>query len=187
MEFRSNTLYQVYNRGNNAQKIFFNYGNYIYFLKKINDHLLKHCDLLAYCLIPNHFHFLIASKENIQDNSINKAIQIILSSYSQAINKQENRTGSLFQQHTKAKSLENNTQHAEICFHYIHQNPLRAGLVRAIENWEFSSAKSYALTRNDKICNLEKARLLLNIPENGSEFLKLSNQVIEKEYLDKIL
>lgn len=187
MKFESNTLYHVYNKGNNGQKIFFNYGNHLYFLKKIQDHLLKHCDLLAYCLMPNHFHFLIESKENIKDDSINKAIQTILSSYTQAINKQENRTGSLFQQHTKAKSLENTTLYAEVCFHYIHQNPLRAGLVRAIENWEFSSVKSYAGIREDKICNLERGRQLFNIPENGVVFLKLSNQIIEKEYLEKIL
>ena len=187
MEFKLNALYHVYNRGNNRQKIFFSYANYLYFLKKVDTHLLKHCDLLAYCLMPNHFHLLIETKENLRGEGINKAFQIILSSYSQAINKQENRTGSLFQQHTKSKFLENNTSYAETCFHYIHQNPLTAGLVRAIENWEFSSVKDYALLRNNKICNLERARLLFAIPDGGSAFLKLSNEVISEENLDKII
>jgi len=181
MEFKPNTLYHVYNRGNNRQKIFFNYGNYLYFIKKIEKYLLIHCDLLAYCLMPNHFHFLIEPKEKSQDKEINKAFQIILSSYSQAINKQENRTGSLFQQHTKAKSLEHYGLYAETCFHYIHQNPLKAGLVKEIERWEFSSVKEYTLTRNEKLCNHEKAHLLLNIPKDRSEFLKLSKQVLSEK------
>ncbi|WP_310588278.1 transposase [Dyadobacter sp. CY345] len=158
-----------------------------FFLKKIETHLQKHCDLLAYCLMPNHFHLLIATKVNLSDDLINKAIQTILSSYSQAINKQENRTGSLFQQHTKTKSLESNAIYAETCFHYIHQNPLRAGLVRDIENWEFSSVKDYAFLRSYTICNLAKARLLFDLPDDGSAFLKLSYGIILKENLDKIM
>lgn len=187
MEFKPNALYHVYNRGNNSQKIFFNYGNYLYFIKKIETHLLKHSDLLAYCLMPNHFHLLIETKDNLPDDIINRAIQIILSSYTQAINKQENRTGSLFQQHTKAKFLENNTLYAAACFHYIHQNPMRAGLVRGIENWEFSSVKDYALLRNNKICNVDRARFLLDIPTDGAAFLKISNEFIAEENLDKII
>ena len=187
MEFKPHALYHVYNRGNNSQKIFFSYANYLYFLKKVDTHLLKHCDLLAYCLTPNHFHLLIETNANLPDDVINRAIQTILNSYSQAINKQENRTGSLFQQPSKAKFLENNASYAETCFHYIHQNPLRAGLVRDIENWKFSSVKDYALLRNNKICNLRKARLLFDIPDHGSAFLKLSNEVVSKENLDIII
>lgn len=111
----------------------------------------------------------------------------MLSSYSQAINKQENRTGSLFQQHTKAKLLETeNPLYAEICFHYIHQNPVKAGLVKEIERWEFSSVQEYAWLRNEKLCNQEKAQLLLNIPEDGNEFLELSRQVLSDEMIERI-
>ncbi len=137
--------------------------------------------------MPNHFHFLIETKEKSEEQKISKAFQIILSSYSQAINKQENRTGSLFQQHTKAKLLETvNALYAEICFHYIHQNPVKAGLVKVIERWEFSSVREYALLRNEKLCNHEKAHLLLNIPQDGNEFLKLSGQVLSEEMIDRI-
>ncbi|GLU53180.1 transposase [Dyadobacter frigoris] len=187
MEFKPNTLYHVYNRGNNKQKIFFNYGNYLFFIKKIEKHLLPHCDLLAYCLMPNHFHFLNEPKEKTEEKEINKAFQIMLSSYSQAINKQQNRTGSLFQQHTKAKMLETeNPLYAEICFHYIHQNPSKAGLVKEIERWEFSSVREYALLGNEKLCNQEKAHLLLNIPKDGNEFLELSRQVLSEEMIERI-
>ena len=137
--------------------------------------------------MPNHFHFLIDSKEKTDEKEINKAFQIMLSSYSQAINKQENRTGSLFQQHTKAKVLETeNPLYAETCFHYIHQNPVKAGLVKEIERWEFSSVREYALLRNEKLCNQEKAYLLLNIPKDRNEFLELSRQVLSEEIIGRI-
>jgi hypothetical protein len=67
--------------------------------------------------MPNHFHFLInvteksAEKITIGNNEMSqlaKGFRQLLSSYSQAINKQESRTGSLFRQKTKAKNLENN-------------------------------------------------------------------------------
>jgi len=184
MEFKSNALYLIYNRGNNSQKIFFNYGNYLYFLKKIEKYLLKHCDLLAYCLMPNHFHLLIETTDNLKEESINKAIQIILSSYTQGINKQEDSTGSLFQQHTKSKLLDmNDPLFAATCFHYIHQNPLRAGLVKQLERWEFSSLKEYLSLTKQKLCNQDRAKLLFDLPEKEESFLMLSNQVIREEVI----
>jgi putative transposase len=52
-------IYHVYNRGNNKEPIFFKSDNYSYFLSNINRYVIPHCDLLAYCLMPNHFHLLV--------------------------------------------------------------------------------------------------------------------------------
>ena len=164
--------------------VYFLRSNYLYFFKKIEKHLLKHCDLLAYCLMPNHFHFLIETKDNLKEESINKAIQTILSSYTQGINKQEDSTGSLFQQHTKSKLLDmNDPAYAAVCFHYIHQNPLRVGLVKRMEKWEFSSMKEYCCLTEQKLCNQDRARLLFDLPVNKEKFLMLSNQVISEDII----
>jgi putative transposase len=108
MHFERGEFYHVYNRGNNKQVIFFEEKNYMFFLKKVNDQLLPFCDIIAYCLMPNHFHFLIHPGPNglTERNSFGgKPMQelayrigILLSSYSQAINKHNRTTGSLFQQ-----------------------------------------------------------------------------------------
>ena len=114
MEFFAEELYHVYNRGNNKQKIFFNPENYTFFLKKIRRYILPYCDMLAYCLMPNHFHFLIHSDKRTiatksiagkEKNALSEGMKNLLSSYTQAINKQNNSTGSLFQQNTKAKPI----------------------------------------------------------------------------------
>ena len=56
-------IYHIYNRGNNQQTIFFSDENYFYFLRKCHRYLKPVSDILAWCLMPNHFHFLIAVTE----------------------------------------------------------------------------------------------------------------------------
>jgi len=55
MDFIENNIYHVYNQGNNRQRIFFTYDNQVYFLDKIRKHILPYADILAWCLMYNHF------------------------------------------------------------------------------------------------------------------------------------
>jgi len=63
MQFATDHIYHIYNRGNNAQPIFFSRENYLFFLKKVRKHILPHADILAWCLMPNHFHFMVYVKK----------------------------------------------------------------------------------------------------------------------------
>ena len=140
--------------------------------------MLPYCDVLSYCLMPNHFHVLVEVKSigsggatlsrtptinptSSPSDSLNKSIGILFASYTRAINKQQNRSGSLFRPKTKTECITKpegitpsfyttsvgtiiNTHHIEthypqVCFNYIHQNPVRAGLVNRAVDWEFSS------------------------------------------------
>lgn len=175
MQYQINHIYHIYNRGNNRQKIFFSRDNYLFFLSKIRKFLVPHCDILSYCLMPNHFHFQIRANENsiktikVKDeerNVISEALRNILSSYSLAINKQEHRTGSLFTQNTKVKDLTPTPadwEYPVTCFHYIHQNPAVALLVTKMEDWEFSSFRDYTNLRNGTLCNQILAKEVLKI------------------------
>jgi putative transposase len=62
MKYQEGQVYHVFNQGNNRQKIFFQSRNYPYFIEKMRKYILPHADLLAYCLMPNHFHWLIRVK-----------------------------------------------------------------------------------------------------------------------------
>lgn len=177
MHFEPNEIYHIYNRGNNKIRIFFTDSNYIYFLKKIRNELLPFCDLLCYCLMPNHFHLLISVKtegcEYIQlagketnMQKLSKAIGKLLSSYSQAVNIQNNTSGTLFQKKTKAKNLSDHSlidQHFTSqeyiinCFHYIHNNPMEANLVDKLRDWAYSSWPDYYSYRNGTLINKELA------------------------------
>jgi putative transposase len=121
MIFEQGHLYHIYNQGNNRQKIFFTRENYLFFLDKIKKHVLPYADILAWCLMPNHFHIMVyvnavsvgvtSGAEQVSHPDTNKlrtfndSIGIMLRSYTRAINNQEKRTGALFREETKANCL----------------------------------------------------------------------------------
>ena len=194
MQFEIDNIYHIYNQGNNKQLIFHSDENYHYFLKLYRKFVLPHADLLAYCLMPNHFHFLVNTNlhsiktrkvGSLNLSELSNGIRMLLSSYSLAINKQENKTGSQFRQKTQAKLLKiEDTNYSFICFQYIHQNPLKAGLVERMEDWEYSSFKDYLKIRNGSLCNQDLAKNLIGFDE--SNFIKESYAVIDNDKIAKI-
>jgi putative transposase len=88
----------------------------------------------------------------------------MLSGYTKSINKQEGRTGALFRPRTKQKECFNEQDklgYALNCFHYIHQNPVAARLVKNTTDWVYSSAKDYAQIRNGTLCQQDLANQLI--------------------------
>lgn len=188
MKLKPNEIYHIYNRGNNKQPIFFTEENYRYFLKKVRKYLVPYCDILAYSLMPNHFHFMIHANENtiipfrkthrrkwsrrkpvIKLTMFSWALQQLLSSYSKAINTEFHRTGSLFQQNTKARQTSCDLishDYSVWCFRYIHNNACTAGLVNCPEDYEFTSYRDFLENRQDSICNIPLATKLLCLEEN---------------------
>jgi len=63
VNFEAGKYYHLFNRGNNKLNIFFEEGNYLYFLDLVKKHLNPNIDVLAYCLLKNHFHFVIRIKD----------------------------------------------------------------------------------------------------------------------------
>ncbi|MBS4066536.1 MAG: transposase [Chitinophagaceae bacterium] len=173
MLFTENHLYHIYNRGNNQQAIFFERDHYLLFLKNIRKFIYPSADILAWCLMPNHFHLLIHANDKttrivkqvpLAINALTEGIRLALSSYTKALQRQKNFTGSLFQQKTKCKCIDDGSFHyGLIAFHYVHQNPYKAGLVSKAEAWEYSSLQDYLGLRNGTLCNKELTKILLDI------------------------
>jgi len=195
MHFQSITIYYVYNQGNNKQRLFFTNDNYIYFLHSYRKLVAPYANTLAYCLMPNHFHFLINTNDRSIQNlrvgslhlsQLSNGIRILLSSYANAINIQQHTTGSLFRQKTKAKELENGSEnYPSIAFNYIHQNPLHHKIVERLEDWEYSSFKDYAGLRNGTLCNQSLARDLIDF--DWERFIPATyEEYANKEQMNKI-
>ncbi|MHB1050113.1 MAG: transposase [Bacteroidota bacterium] len=132
--------FHVYNRGVNRNQIFFSARNYRYFLERMSNGLNKSSvSIIAYCLMPNHFHFILFQQ---RPSGISDFIKSICDGYSKAINKDQERSGHLFEGKYKIKLIDSD----EYLLHlsrYIHLNPVRAHLTTTAEAWEYSSAGVY--------------------------------------------
>jgi REP element-mobilizing transposase RayT len=134
--------------------------------------------------MPNHFHFLLdinaKSMERVtwggnEMTSITNGFQLLQSSYAKLINNREIRTGSLFQQKTKAKLLETKNQ-TITTFRYIHQNPLTAQLVDRMEDWAFSSYNEYCGSSPAlKLSNVELGKAIFESGNNNFANLMLTD------------
>lgn len=70
MEFSNGKIYHIFNRGNNSQTIFSSIENYDYFLSKIEEYIKPYASILAWCLMPNHFHLMIKVKSDRLEREI---------------------------------------------------------------------------------------------------------------------
>jgi REP element-mobilizing transposase RayT len=139
----SGEYYHVYNRGNNRQDIFFERPNYGFFLKQLRKYLIGPAaepwvTVVAYCLMPNHFHLLV----RLHDALFSQRMQHHAISYTRAINERYHRVGALYQGQFRAIHIDNNDYLLHLS-RYIHLNPAAAHLVRQPEDWEFSSYREY--------------------------------------------
>jgi putative transposase len=133
ISLQAENFYHIYNRGNNRQNIFFDRENYIHFLRLTRKYLVtKGVDILAYCLMPNHYHFLVY----LRDDNLSAAMQALSVAYTKAINKRFNRfrkaeatpTGALFQGRFQSIHI-NEPNYLIHLSRYIHLNPVAAGFV----------------------------------------------------------
>ncbi|MFN5170855.1 MAG: transposase [Cyclobacteriaceae bacterium] len=187
MHFTENSAYHIYNRSFGREKVFTEARHCNYFIHKLGT-IRSIADILAYCIMPDHFHIMVyvrpeatttrqtawSGQTGIQ--RLSRKIGTVLSSFTQGINKERGRKGSLFQPKTKAKELAE-FKDLYACFHYIHQNPLKARLCNKLEDWPYSSIHEF-ISDEKNICSLEVAYDLLDLPTQPEAFLRQSYSAI---------
>jgi REP element-mobilizing transposase RayT len=150
--FQKDSVFHVYNRGCNKSKIFIEEENYVFLINKVRKYS-KEFDIsvIAYCLMPNHYHFILKQNGEL---GLNKCVQNIFNSYAKAINKRYKRSGTLFEGKFKANEIYEDTTVLEVC-RYVHRNPLEAGLVKNLEDWQYSNYPEWIRLRNGDLCDEE--------------------------------
>ena len=159
-------LYHIVFRGIGRQNIFEDDSDYIK-LKDIIRRVLKETSskLYAYCFMTNHVHLFL--KEN-HSGDISVIMLKILSHYATWFNTKYLRSGALFANRYKSEPVENKRYYLEL-IRYIHQNPLKAGMVSSIENYPYSSYGEYTENR----CDITNISFTLDIlSENRSVAIK---------------
>ncbi len=192
MNLEANRIYHIYNQGNRKQRIFFKSEHYLRFLVLVRKYVGPHCDILAYCLMPNHYHFLIQTTKrsivikkvgNITSTELSNGFRMLQSTFAQVINTERSETGSLFKQKAQSKEIDECGLNLIHVFNYIHQNPVAASLVEEMNEWEFSSYRDFAGLRNGTLCNKLLAFTLTGFDER--DFLNASLQPVNEEVLKK--
>ena len=136
--------YHIYNRGINRQVIFEEEVHYMKFIDLCRKYLPERAKVLAYCLLPTHFHFLLHIKEYPDrvtgpcQGKESLFLSHLFNAYAQYFNKCTNRTGSLFQRPFKRKRI-NDEKYLKQIIYYIHRNPMHHKLVDHPGEWVFSS------------------------------------------------
>ena len=183
IEFRAGEHYHLYNRGNNFQAIYFERENYLYFLRLLREHITEVAEVIAYCLMPNHYHLLA----RLLMDDLSTAMQSFALAYTKAVSKRYGRVGSLFQGPFKAVHVDLD----EYLLHlsrYAHLNPVTARLVKQAEDWEFSSYREYLGLRDGSLPNPEIVLSRFPSPDAYRAFVEAygerDQKLIEKLMLD---
>lgn len=172
-------FYHIYNRGINGENIFKSDRNYLFFLNKVSEFLIPVCEVYAYCLMSNHFHFLVRIKSDAEleslvkvrnhdktfkaglhspQNIFSKQFARIFNSYSQAFNKQNKRHGALIESPFKRKLITSDEYLINTII-YIHQNPQNHSITDDFSRYNFSSYQSIlshskTLLKRDEVIDL---------------------------------
>lgn len=175
-EYTPNSYYHIYNRGVAKQAIFLHKTDYIVFLSLLKRHLSiepqtdksgrfyphykAKVDLLAFVLMPNHFHLLVYQGEESQ--TITKLLRSVCTAYTMYFNKKYKRVGPLFQSRFKASKISTDEYLLHIS-RYIHLNPL------AYKTYEWSSLLYYLNGHSAEWLQPER---ILDLFDNVKEYNK---------------
>ena len=189
------TFYHIYNRGNNRENIFFEERNYRYFLERYTHYIEPVAATYAYCLLRNHFHFLIRirsveEQEEVwfrksQTCGVSETPQVfvarepsrqfsnLFNTYAKAINKAYGRTGSLFEGRFKRLPVESQGHLLQLVT-YIHRNPEKHGFIEDFREWPYSSYQALVSerptrTQRDEVLDWFQGRNALIDAHTGRE------------------
>jgi len=150
--FVADIPYHIVQRGNNKNSIFLSHEDYAYFLEVLQEAKIKHpCFIYSYCLMTNHFHFLLRPEE--KDN-ISWFVKLLGAKYVRYFNKTYKRTGTLWEGRFKS-SLIDEELYFLACLHYIEMNPVRAGIVNSPELYRWSSYRVRAFGEKNPVVDLD--------------------------------
>lgn len=174
-------IYHIMTRGINREQIFDRtiYKNRILeTIMKIREDI--EFEIIAYCIMNNHMHLLIKIDENLLDLFMKKLNVRFAVFY----NKVEDRYGHVFQDRFKSEPVEDEGYYIGV-IRYIHNNPVKAGMINHIEKYIWSSAKDY-INQDSKLIRDKYLKEVIGLFSNIDEFIKFHNLEDDNIYIDTI-
>ena len=163
-KIESGYYYHIFNQGNNQENLLKEKMNYAYFLRLLEKHIVPVADIFSYCLLKNHFHILIRTKELKEERLCSKAISNVCNAYAKAINKRYDRTGSLFRDRFKRIRVLDE-QYLRQLIVYINLNPVYHGFTDNIYSYQYSSL-NVLFSKRKTVLNRQEVWELFDNREN---------------------
>jgi len=205
------SYFHIYNKGVNGINLFYNHGNYEYFLRLINHHIDPVVETFAWSLLGNHFHLLVRIKEakEIVIDSIpkrggktmigfetmsglareekltqfaSKSFSNLFNAYAQALNKQRGRRGTLFERPFRRKLVTSEEYFRQLVV-YIHSNPVHHGFTDNFKDYPWSS---YGTINSVKHTKLQRTQVLGWFDGIGN-FIDTHRQKMEFDFIDHLI
>ncbi|MDP8315649.1 MAG: transposase [Candidatus Celaenobacter antarcticus] len=181
-QYHEGIIVHFYNRVVPNELLFRENKDYTQFLKPFKKSVKEiPSSVYAYCLMPNHFHFLLRQNSKIP---LYKIFNKILSSYVQKYNIKYIRKGSIFGHPLQSKLVVDEEQLITLC-KYIHLNPVKAGLVEEPDDWEFSNYQEWIGVRSGELFDdfiLKKS--FVDVADYVKSINEYKQQVLEKTLLE---
>jgi len=181
--YSASGCYHIMLRGNERKKIFLDDGDHQRFLdillkKKTKTQLL----IYAYCLMDNHIHLVVRDDQN----EISTIMKGIATSYAMFFNVKYNRVGHVFQGRFKSEPIEDERYLMSV-IRYVHNNPVKAKIVKKANQYEWSSYRSYVSPEETTIAEVRYILGMIggNLNEAIHEFKRFSNEQDEAKYIDE--
>ena len=170
-------IYHIINRGNGRQQVFHTEGDYRCFVDLMAEGRERYpVKLLAWCLMPNHFHRLV-SPERGED--LSRWMQWVMTSHVRRYHRLYQSSGHVWQGRYKSFVVQNDT-HLLTVARYIEGNPVRANLVTSSKNWSWSSHREQIKGARNSIDGLPIA-----LPEDWNSYVDQPLAVTEMERLKR--
>ncbi|MCA9939571.1 MAG: transposase [Anaerolineales bacterium] len=171
--FLNGHYYHIYNRGAGKHAIFKEQDNYLYILRQTKDCArLFNLTIIAYVLMPNHYHFLIRQDS---DAPVSELPKRVFGGYSRAVNRRYGWSGTLFEGRFQAIHITEDAHLRHLC-RYIHANPVLHGFVNTPETWPYSNYLEWIGKRPGTLVN--HAFIQEYFP-NRSDYIQFVRDLIE--------
>jgi REP element-mobilizing transposase RayT len=145
LTWQKGIYYHIYNRGVSKSILFREPTNYLFVLEKLQKYSLENqVAVIAYCLMPNHYHLLLRQDG---EKPAGNVPQSIFNSYSKAYNLKYGHSGTLFEGRFRAKPIRSTSHLLHLC-RYIHGNPVKDRLVADPADWQWSNYLEWIGERN---------------------------------------